>query len=565
MTRTPRRFALLVSGTLVLSGGLVLTATPAYAADHPVTDLLGLSTAISNAGDGDTITFQNAIVADADLPDIDDDITIDGAGFTFDGDAGAWNGFSIIGGAVVTITNLEIIDTNSAAVSATSADLTLHGVTTDSGLEAVGSDVTITGSEFSGERAFVVGTGVDVLVETTTFDSAFTDGLVVDVDSGTVTLTDVTASGSASYGLDIVAGASVFTATRLTLTANDTGMSAAFHSGTTATITGSTASLNLTDGYDLSAYDDSEISITDSRAAENGSDGFSFWSEDSAIAATRISANANWDDGIQISAYDAAVIEVVDSTSDANGYGIYFGDLSGTTQYPVANFRSSTISNSTEDGVLGEIGSGVSVLFANTTISGNGVNDEEGFDVYGAGTLTIAHSTVAANASDQGPGTRSNRFESGMTVAIHDSIIAGNHGELDLEIDSDVTLAVTHSLIGVAGLNATPATTSGAGNLVAVDPQLGALANNGGPTLTHLLAATSPAVNAGDPAIVGAPAFDQRGNGFARIVLGRIDMGAVERSPELVPTGSDIAPLALGALALLLVGGIAISLRRRTA
>src|SRR5262249_37635873 len=64
-----------------------------------------------------------------------------------------------------------------------------------------------------------------------------------------------------------------------------------------------------------------------------------------------------------------------------------------------------------------------------------------------------------------------------------------------------------------------------------LDPKLGALANNGGPTLTHALLASSPAIDGGDTD--GAPATDQRGvsrprdgdfNG-TRIV----DIGAFER------------------------------------
>src|SRR5262249_31047398 len=50
---------------------------------------------------------------------------------------------------------------------------------------------------------------------------------------------------------------------------------------------------------------------------------------------------------------------------------------------------------------------------------------------------------------------------------------------------------------------------------------------NGGPTRTQLPAASSPAVNAGNPAFAPPPAADQRG--LARVSDGRIDIGAVER------------------------------------
>ena len=59
-----------------------------------------------------------------------------------------------------------------------------------------------------------------------------------------------------------------------------------------------------------------------------------------------------------------------------------------------------------------------------------------------------------------------------------------------------------------------------------IDPKLGPLRNNGGPTQTMALLAGSPAINAGDNS--HAPSYDQRGPGYPRIVGGRIDIGAFE-------------------------------------
>jgi hypothetical protein len=70
-----------------------------------------------------------------------------------------------------------------------------------------------------------------------------------------------------------------------------------------------------------------------------------------------------------------------------------------------------------------------------------------------------------------------------------------------------------------------------------VDAKLGALANNGGQTLTHALLSGSPAIEAGVVAVAGAngiPLFDQRGTPFSRVVNydnaggARVDIGAVE-------------------------------------
>ena len=87
------------------------------------------------------------------------------------------------------------------------------------------------------------------------------------------------------------------------------------------------------------------------------------------------------------------------------------------------------------------------------------------------------------------------------------------------------------------------------GNLIGtalspIDPLLGTLADNGGPTETHALLPGSPAIDAGDPSILFNPAeFDQRGSPFVRVVDGdgaggaQIDIGAFEdNSSVFLPT-----------------------------
>ena len=72
--------------------------------------------------------------------------------------------------------------------------------------------------------------------------------------------------------------------------------------------------------------------------------------------------------------------------------------------------------------------------------------------------------------------------------------------------------------------------TDAGGTQFGVDPLLDALAANGGPTLTMALLPGSPAKDAGpvpEPAFPGSE-FDQRGDGFARVVDGRADVGAFE-------------------------------------
>ena len=75
-----------------------------------------------------------------------------------------------------------------------------------------------------------------------------------------------------------------------------------------------------------------------------------------------------------------------------------------------------------------------------------------------------------------------------------------------------------------------------------INPMLGPLQNNGGPTDTHALLAGSPAINAGPNPVPDFPTneFDQRGDGFARVVGGVVDIGAFEVQPPATPAPEAI-------------------------
>jgi hypothetical protein len=147
------------------------------------------------------------------------------------------------------------------------------------------------------------------------------------------------------------------------------------------------------------------------------------------------------------------------------------------------------------------------------------------------GSLVVNNSTIAGNQlgnSGHGGGLD---LTNGATI-LYDTIVAGNlrdsagddvYGLLD-------TVDSLHNLIGdgtgtflVDGYN---------GNQVGthddpIDPLLGPLQDNGGPTWTMALLSGSPALAAGD--IDGVPATDQRG--FPRVVDGQVDIGAYEVQP----------------------------------
>jgi hypothetical protein len=174
---------------------------------------------------------------------------------------------------------------------------------------------------------------------------------------------------------------------------------------------------------------------------------------------------------------------------------------------------------------------GATLTIINSTISGNHCTDPGsggGVENFGGGsTLIIRHSTITDNScggSNSGGGI----FNNTTPPILSHTIVAGNSADrpdLSGNFNSE-----GHNLIG----NSTGGTGFSDGvngdqvgdSTSPIDPLLGPLANNGGDTQTHALLPASPAIDAGDND--NAPATDQRGPGFPRILNGTIDIGAYE-------------------------------------
>jgi hypothetical protein len=168
----------------------------------------------------------------------------------------------------------------------------------------------------------------------------------------------------------------------------------------------------------------------------------------------------------------------------------------------------------------------VSVL--NTTISGNEAGLRGGA-IYFYSNLpssrTVQNSTVVDNsAGEQGGGIYVfqegglEEFNEGDTVNLSSTIVARNDAA-DAEPDLGQTsppdmppeaFVAGFSLVGDPS-GATLAESPSGSNIFDLDPQLGALAGNGGPTQTHLPALTSPVIDHG---VANGLGTDQRG--FAR-------------------------------------------------
>jgi CSLREA domain-containing protein len=213
-----------------------------------------------------------------------------------------------------------------------------------------------------------------------------------------------------------------------------------------------------------------------------------------------------------------------------------------------------TVAETTIAGNTARSGGGVanfggSLVVTGSTISGNTATDRGG-GVFGSGsaftTITVRHSTITNNQAVQGGGVFVN-FNGPATL--DHAIVADNTASIAPNISS--TLTATYSLIGDksgTSLAEAPVGSPDAnGNLIggpvngAIDPLVGPLAANGGPTVTHALLSGSPAIDAGDPAAMagmgGVPLHDQRGAPSGRVAGGRIDIGAMEF--QAAPASAD--------------------------
>ncbi|HVX64411.1 MAG TPA: Ig-like domain-containing protein [Pirellulales bacterium] len=168
-----------------------------------------------------------------------------------------------------------------------------------------------------------------------------------------------------------------------------------------------------------------------------------------------------------------------------------------------------------------------SSTFANSTITGN--QGGVGGGICASGPLTIQSCTIANNQGSSGGGI----FYSSGGTRIENSILSANTASAGPDVYGTIA-SLGHNIIsnaaGSGGFGA-------AGDQLNVDPKLGALANNGGPTQTLALLAGSPAIDVANPAT--APAVDQRG--AARPAGNGPDIGAYEYNGSInsAPVAND--------------------------
>src|SRR5205823_2117467 len=178
---------------------------------------------------------------------------------------------------------------------------------------------------------------------------------------------------------------------------------------------------------------------------------------------------------------------------------------------------------------------GGTVNITNSTFYANVAYSRQTSGIFGVGggiaiyncTLNLTNSTVTANFSGAGGSGVSNGVGSGAGVVnVKSTIIALNYGGVDIFAASPDVSGAFHSqgfnLIGKKdGSTGFTAATDKKGTIKApLDPKLGPLQKNGGPTQTMALQTGSPAIDQGTSVPIAGTTLttDQRGTGFPRTV-----------------------------------------------
>lgn len=240
-------------------------------------------------------------------------------------------------------------------------------------------------------------------------------------------------------------------------------------------------------------------------------------------------------------------VTITNSTISGNtgdyGGGIY---NAGPCLCIAANACNMTIINTTVSGNSatqgGGIYSGGVLTVTNSTISGNAAspNQSGGGGIANGGTMTLMNSTVSGNSAYHGGGIL--YFPANTPLVLNEltlinSTITANLATEGGGVYSDVTGSVGHTRNSIIALNVAPSGPDIHGEMISegfnlvgtnsgadispvqlsdqigtpgspIDPLLGPLQDNGGPTFTHALFPGSPAIDQGESS---GSSTDQRG------------------------------------------------------
>ncbi len=229
---------------------------------------------------------------------------------------------------------------------------------------------------------------------------------------------------------------------------------------------------------------------------------------------------------ITVSGNDASQVFAIQSSANAT--------ISGLT---VSDGRADNVGFFDNNGGGGISNDGGTLTLTNSTVSGNTADEFGGGLRNTGGTLTLTNSTVSGNTvNDVFSGFAAGILnDGGGTLRLTNTIVARNTATTNPDASATFN-SQGNNFFG----DTTGATGFVASDLLNMDPLLGPLQNNGGPTNTHALLPGSPAVDAGTNS--ACLLTDQRGevrqDGDANGTV-ICDIGAFEKA--LPPNAAPVA------------------------
>jgi hypothetical protein len=362
--------------------------------------------------------------------------------------------------------------------------------------------------------------------------------------AGTVSLQGVRIAGNGGDGLRLGAGDSTVSGSSLT---DNGGLGIALGEGPSGSglpllVQGCLIARNGAGG--LRSLGGGTLRVWDSRVVDNGGTGL--WGTGLSVMRTTVAGNQ----APSCAGLRASALSMRDSTVSGNRASA--GDGGGICVFEGRQEASG------------------SLKILSSTVSGNEAQGNGGGIYQYTGSTAIEGSAITANRAGTGGGLYK-RFDDEALAAgdlfveetrVANSILAGNLAPANPDIRCGpeparpyvAPVALRWSLIGDPA-DAYLADAVAGSNRYGVDPLLGPLQDNGGPTQTQAPLPGSPAIDSGDPGSTLPPHYDcdwltsatacallpadwdQRGEGFERVRNGRIDLGAVELQSGEVPRG----------------------------
>jgi hypothetical protein len=393
------------------------------------------------------------------------------------------------GGGIRNGGTLEVVNSLVTGNTINSFGLTVHG----GGILNVGGVLTVSGSSVSGNSVSGSAAG----------------GGIAQTNGRTVTVVNSTISGNRSGAV----GGGLYDA-----------------EGAGVTVQGSTVTGNEADtqgggfylfGLSVTAYSLSNTTIADNKAAAGGG----IWlNAKAATTLTRLNLLRN-------------------QATNGRGGGISL-EQAGSGLVRVRESRISSNSASQGGGGMATQGSGAGdILVEKTTIDGNNAAEGDGISTAytGAGNeLRIRNTTISGNGLSSSSGNGGGLHAAGLTTTVLSNITLASNTAGAAVGDNIYNLGSLSAKNTIAtdpgngqncgGTNATnvnnlepPDVSTSCGWTPGSPILAGDLGNNGGPTPTHAIGATSKARNTG----MGCEATDQRG--VPRNLSGACDIGAYER------------------------------------